>query len=361
VGTLSRAFVTGATGFVGYHLVSALLRRGVAVRALVRPRSPASDLVSLYDARREAPCATIAEAAARSECVVGDLADTQVLRDGISGCDTVYHVAADYRLWARDPSAMYRTNVEGTMNVLRAAEEAGAARIVYTSTVGTLGIPADGSAGTEDTPVRLEDMVGHYKRSKFVAEASARAYAGERGLNLVVVYPSTPVGERDKRPTPTGRIVVDFLKGRLPAYVDTGLNLVDVRDVAEGHILAAERGAPGRGYILGNTNLTLRDVLAELAAVTGEPAPTVRIPYWCAFAFAVADTLWSGCVCGREPRASLDAVRMARKCMFFDSSRAVRELQMPQSPIRPALRRSAEWFVAHGYCAPRTALAGGQA
>jgi dihydroflavonol-4-reductase len=253
---------------------------------------------------------------------------------------------------------MYRANVEGTMSVLRAAEAAGAARIVHTSTVGTLGIPADGTPGNEETPVRLDDMIGHYKRSKFLAEAAARAYAKERGLHLVVVYPSTPVGERDVKPTPTGRMIVDFVAGRMPAYVDTGLNLVDVRDVAEGHILAAERGASGRGYILGNANLTLREILVELSAVTGIPAPAMRMPYWCAFAFAFVDTFWTGVLRGHEPRASLEAVRMARKLMFFDSFRAVCELDMPQSPVRAALQRAVEWFLGHGYCEPRRAWTG---
>jgi len=327
-----RVLVTGASGFVGSHVARLLAERGDVVRVLVRRSSPVDHLVAL-----------------QCEPVIGDLCDSASVCSAVKGCDQVYHVAADYRLWCREPRSMYRTNVEGTLNVLRAALAAGIGRVVYTSTVGTLGNIGDGTPGTEETPVTLAEMVGHYKRSKFLAEEEVRRFAATEGLPVVIVNPSTPVGEGDLKPTPTGKIIVDFLRGRMPAYLDTGLNLVDVRDVAHGHLLAAERGRPGERYILGCRNVTLREILEMLSRITGLPAPTRRIPYAVALWAARIDTLVSGVVLGREPRIPLEGVLMARKRMFFDSSKAVRELGLPQSPVEGALARAVEWFRANGY------------
>ncbi len=328
------ALVTGATGFVGSHVVEALLGNGYRVRALARPTSRRENIAGM-------DC----------EVVLGDLLQPDTLHRAAMGVDLVFHVAADYRLWSRDPRSLYRTNIEGTANVLEAAHAARAHRIVYTSTVGVLGIPGNGSPGTEQTPVTLQDMVGHYKRSKFLAEERARKMAQEMALDMVIVYPSTPVGERDIKPTPTGRIIVDFLNGRMPAYVDTGLNLVDVRDVAAGHVLAVERGSAGGRYILGNQNVSLKQILEMLADIVGRPAPRARLPYWVAYGTAVLDTFFRGTLLGREPRAPLEGVRMASRRMYFDASLAVRELGLPQSPVREALRRAVAWFIANGYVA----------
>lgn len=312
------ALVTGANGFVGCHVVRALLARGDRVRALVRE---AADLRALKGLQ--------------CELVRGDLRDGAALRRAAEGCDLVFHVAADYRLWVTAPAAMYATNVEGTRNVLDAARRVGARRIVHTSTVGTLGIPA-GAPGREDTPVALADMVGPYKRSKFMAEQLALAAARD-GLPIVVVHPSTPIGSLDLKPTPTGRMIVDFLNRRMPAFVDTGLNLVDVADVARGHLLAAERGKVGRKYILGGENLTLEELLGRLALIAGLPAPKFRIPYPVAFGFALCAEAVARTVTRRPPRASLTEVRMARKRMFFDSARARAELGYAPGPIERAL------------------------
>lgn len=263
------------------------------------------------------------------------------------GVGALYHVAADYRLWTRDPEELRRTNVGGTENVLSAASEAGIARIVYTSSVGALGLTADGSPADEKTPVARDTIVGHYKKSKFDAERVAEAYAA-KGLPVVIVNPSTPVGERDVKPTPTGQLVVDFLNRRLPAYVDTGLNLVDVRDVASGHLLAAEKGRVGEKYILGHRNMTLKEILEMLASLTGLPAPTLRLPHAIPLAAAAVDTFVAGLL-GRPPRISLESVRMSRHRMFFDASKAVRELGLPQSPVEEALARSIRWFLENGY------------
>src|SRR5579872_662948 len=257
-----RVLVTGGTGFVGSHVARLLAERGDCVRALVRRTSKIDNL-----------------AAIDCEPVYGDLQDADSLRQAVKGCDVVFHVAADYRLWAPDPRELYRSNVEGTLNVLRAARGADVKQVVYTSTVGALGLPADGSPGTEETPVTLADMVGHYKRSKFLAEEEARRFAREENLSLITVHPSTPVGENDIKPTPTGKIVVDFLNRKMPAYIQTGLNMIDVRDVAMGHLLAAERGRPGEKYILGNQNISLRGILELLADITGLRAPRREIPY----------------------------------------------------------------------------------
>ncbi len=279
----------------------------------------------------------------------GDLRNPESLTRGMAGCSAVFHVAADYRLWSRDPQELYRSNVEGTRNVFTAAKMAGVERVVYTSTVGALGIPAGGKPGTEETPVSLGDMVGHYKRSKFLAEEVAREFVEKEGLAVVIVNPSTPVGENDIKPTPTGKIIVDFLNGRMPAFIQTGLNLIDVRDVAAGHLLALEHGAPGRRYILGNENVTLKRMLELLSEFTGKRAPKTQIPYAAAYGIAATDTFIFGTILRREPHIPLEGVRMARKLMYFDSSRAVSELGLPQTPIKEALSRAVKWFQENVY------------
>jgi len=319
--------VTGASGFVGGHVARLLAERGCPVRVLIRKTSDLRGIADLRVERR-----------------FGDLREAQTLDAAVDGCESVYHVAADYRLWTPDPSELYRSNVEGTKNLLEAARRAGVRRVVYTSTVGCIGVPG----GSEGSPVALADMTGHYKRSKFLAEQAALEYA-EAGLPVVVVNPTAPVGERDLKPTPTGRIIVDFLRGRMPAYVDTGLNLVDVRDVATGHLLAAERGRPGERYILGARNMTLRQILETLAGLTGRPAPKVRIPYAVAWAYGAAGTAlarWTG----REPRAPLEAVRMSRKKMWVRTEKAERELGFRAGPVEGALQRATEWFLTNQYC-----------
>ncbi|HEX8960917.1 MAG TPA: hopanoid-associated sugar epimerase [Geobacteraceae bacterium] len=325
-----KVFITGATGFIGASLARELLREGYSVRALVRPGSDRRNLAGLD-----------------VELWEGDLRDRGSLELGIKGCDTLYHAAADYRLWTRRPAEMYEINVDGTRNVLEAALRQGVSRAVYTSSVGTLGNPGNGIPGSETTPVALTDMVGHYKKSKFLAEREAESFV-TRGLPLIIVNPSTPVGELDVKPTPTGKIIVDFLNRKMPAYLDTGLNIIDVTDCARGHLLAARHGRVGEKYILGNQNLTLRDIFAMLAAITGVPAPRVRLPYTPILAAAYVNEALSR-VTGREPLIPLAGVQMARKFMFFDSSKAVRELGLPQSPVSDALRKAVDWFRANGY------------
>jgi dihydroflavonol-4-reductase len=266
----------------------------------------------------------------------------------MSGCEVVFHVAADYRLWIRDSADMYRSNVGGTRAIIRAAQDAGVRRIVYTSSVATMGFIGDGTLADEDSPVSLDDMIGPYKRSKFVAEQVALE-AAQDGVDVVVVNPTTPVGEHDIKPTPTGRIILDFLKRKFPAYVDTGLNLVDVVACARGHVAALEKGRAGERYILGGENLTLKQILHKLAAITSLPAPKVRLPYAVAYAAAVADTGVTGYVLHREPRATVDAVRMGRKKMFVTSSKAERELGWKVLPVQSALVRAVDWFRKHHY------------
>jgi dihydroflavonol-4-reductase len=282
------------------------------------------------------------------ERAVGDLREIDSLRRALQGCRQVYHVAADYRLWTKEPGELRRSNVEGTRNVLQAAAEAGVEKVVYTSTVGTVGMRRGGTPGTEDSPVSIADMTGHYKRSKFEAEQVALEFAAQ-GLPVVIVNPTAPVGERDLKPTPTGKIIVDFLRGAMPAYVDTGLNLVDVRDVASGHLLAAERGRPGERYILGARNMTLREILETLAGITGRPAPSLRLPYGLVLGFSLIETGWAG-LTGREPRVPLEGVRMARKKMFVTTDKAERELGFRPGPVEDALRRAVQWFRSNRYC-----------
>jgi len=323
--------VTGGTGFVGSRVARKLVAQGEEVRCLVRSSSVLRNLEGL---------------AVRT--VVGDLQDAASLVAAVRGCDTVYHVAADYRLWSLDPQELYRSNVEGTRNLLLAAEQAGCSKVVYCSSVGALGIPKDGGSGTETTPVTLEDMVGHYKRSKFLAEQEALA-AAARGVPVVIVNPSTPVGPNDIKPTETGRIITRFLNDEMPAYLDTGLNLIDVDDVAEGHLLAARKGRVGEKYILGNRNMTLRQILECLSQLTGKPAPRARIPYGAVLTVARVNEFFMGNLLRREPGIPVEGVRMARKKMFFDPAKAVQELNLPQSPVEDALDRAVGWFRDHGY------------
>jgi dihydroflavonol-4-reductase len=281
------------------------------------------------------------------EIARGDLRDPASVDAAAAGCHSVFHVAADYRLWAKDASELYRSNVDGTRNVLESAWRAGVTRVVYTSTVGCIGIPPDG-IGDESTPVTMDDMSGHYKRSKFLAERVAMEHAG-RGHPVVIVNPTAPVGSHDVKPTPTGRIVLDFLKGRMPAYLDTGLNIVDARDVAEGHLLAAEKGKPGERYILGGENLTLAAILGKLAGITGRKAPSIEIPYAVAYAAALVSTGWAA-LTGAEPRAPIEGVRMARKKMWVSAAKAERELGFRARPSGIALASAVEWFQVEGYC-----------
>jgi dihydroflavonol-4-reductase len=324
------ALVTGGTGFVGANLVRELIADGSAVRVLARPGG---------DRRALEGCAV--------EVAEGDLLDRGSLRRAASGVRRLYHVAADYRLWAPDPAALFGANVDGTRNVLEAAAEAGVQRIVYTSTVGALGIPKDGTPGDEQTPVTLADMVGPYKASKFLAERVAEEFAA-RGAPVVIVSPSTPIGPRDVKPTPTGQMIVDFLRGRMVASLDTGLNVVHVRDVARGHILAAERGRPGEKYILGHRNLSLLEIFRLLGRITGRRAPRLRVPYALAW-LAAAGMESVARLTGGPPAVPLTAVRMARKRMYFSPAKAVRDLGFPQTPVEQALRDAVEWFLAHGY------------
>ncbi len=329
------AFVTGATGFLGSHVARALQDNGAELRLLVRSSSNTRNIEQFKDADR----------------VNVDLNDRPALKTALSGCNVVFHVAADYRLWTPtkiDVDRMYRSNVEGTRTIIAAAQEAGVQRVVCTSSVATMGFKTDGSLVDESAPVSLGDMISHYKKSKFMAEQVALE-AGRKGANVVVVNPTTPIGEQDIKPTPTGRIIVDFLKRKFPAYVDTGLNLVDVRECARGHVLAMEKARPGERYILGGENLMLKQILDKLSAITGLPSPTVKLPYAVAFGFGVLDTLVTGHLLKKQPRASIDEVRMGRKIMFVTSAKAERELGWRTLPVDDALRRAAEWFKANGY------------
>ncbi len=328
------ALVTGGTGFVGANLVRELLAGGRSVRVLARPGGDRRAIAGLD-----------------VEVCEGDLLDPASLRRAVTGVRVLFHVAADYRLWARDAEDLHRANVGGTRAILQAAADAGVSRVVYTSTVGALGIPEDGAPGSEDTPASLEDMVGPYKASKFLAEQVALGFA-RQGLPVVIVNPSAPVGPWDVKPTPTGQMVVDFLRGKMFATLDTGLNLVHVRDVARGHLLAAERGRPGEKYILGNQNLSLAEIGRLLAEIAGIRPPRLRIPYAVAW-LAAASMEAAARVTGAAPRVPLTAVRMAKKRMYFSPAKAVRELGLPQTDVREALRAATDWFRVHGYVTPR--------
>jgi len=326
-----RIFVTGATGFVGHHVARALAAEGAQLRLLVRNSSKLANLEGIA-----------------GDTHTGDLLDPASLRPALAGVDAVVHVAADYRLWIPDPKQMYRANVDGTRELLRMAREARVPRFVYTSSVATMHFRTDGVVVNEDTPVTLADMVGHYKRSKFMAEQEATA-AAKAGQEVVILNPTTPIGPNDWKPTPTGRIFVDFLNSKFPAYVDTGLNLVDVGEVARAHVLALTKGKPGRRYILGGENLTLKQILDKMSAITGIPSPTVKIPFAVAATYAFFEELITGKIRGREPRATLEEVRMGRKKMYASSARAQQELGFRLLPVNPAMRAAIEWFRANGY------------
>ncbi len=326
-----KAFVTGATGFLGSHVAHVLSANGADLRLLVRPSSDLRNIERL-----------------NAERVIGDLRDAASLEKGMSGCEAVFHVAADYRLWVRDPQEMYRSNVEGTRAILQAAKKNGVRRVVYTSSVATMGFTGNGHLADENSPVSLQEMIGPYKRSKFMAEEVA-IQAGREGMNVVVVNPTTPIGEQDVKPTPTGRIVLDFLKKKFPAYVDTGLNLVDATECARGHVAAFEKARPGERYILGGENLTLKQILDKLGEITGLPSPRVKVPYFMALATGVVDEVVTGRIMGREPRATIDAVKMGKKKMFVSSAKAEQELGWKMVPVDGALRRAADWFRANCY------------
>jgi dihydroflavonol-4-reductase len=324
---LPDALVTGATGFLGWHVACLLTQRGQSVRALCRAGSQVREL--------------------DVEIARGDLREPESLRSAVRGCQVVYHVAADYRLWTKHPAEMYASNVEGTRNLLDAAAQAGVERIVYTSTVGCIGI-RNGSVGDETTPISIDDMAGHYKRSKWLAEQVALEKA-RAGVPVVIVNPTAPVGDHDWKPTPTGKIIVDFLSGKMPAFVDTGLNLIDVRDTAAGHLLAAERGTVGERYILGCENLTLQEILRRIASLSDRPVPTRRVPYALAYVTGLVTTGWAE-ITGRPPLAPLEAVRMARKKMFVNTSKAAAQLGFCPGSVDTALARAIGWFRANGYC-----------
>ena len=321
--------VTGATGFVGNHVARFLERQGERLRVLVRE---SSDLTTL-------------EGLAAERCI-GDLLDRPSLRRAAQGCSTVFHVAASYKLWSPDPGQMYSVNVEGTRNMLQAANRAAIERFVYTSSVGTIAPSRDGSPVTEQSPSSLNDMTGDYKRSKYLAERLVHRAARKMDMDIVIVNPTAPVGERDFKPTPTGQIVLDFLEGRMPAYVDTGLNLVDVRDVARGHWLAAQRGRAGERYLLGGENLSLRQILETLAEISGRRAPRIRLPYRLAWMAGAACSLWSG-ISKKSPAIPMEGVRMARRSMYADCRKAHRDLGLRPAPVRDALARSIGWIEEH--------------
>jgi len=326
-----KVFLTGATGFVGHHVALALAAEGGDLRLLVRKNSNLKNLEGIG-----------------GETHVGDLLEPESLRAGLEGCDAVMHVAADYRLWIRNPQTMYRANVDGTRELLRMAREARVPRVVYTSSVATMHFRTDGLVINEDTPVSLKDMVGHYKRSKFLAEQEA-IKAAQGGQSVIILNPTTPIGPNDAKPTPTGRIFVDFLNGKFPAYMDTGLNLVDVAEVARTHVAALTVGKPGKRYILGGENLTLKQILDKMSAITGIPSPTMKIPFAVAATYAFFEEWITGRIRGKEPRATLEEVRMGRKKMFASSARAQQELDFRIVPVYPAMRAAIEWFRANGY------------
>jgi dihydroflavonol-4-reductase len=328
-------FLTGATGFVGSHVARVLAGKGARLRLLVRSTSNLANLAGIP-----------------AETVVGDLRRPETFASTLAGCDAVFHVAADYRLWVRNPDAMYASNVVGTKDLLRLAREAGVPRFIYTSSVATMGFRSDGTIVNEDTPVSLDAMVGHYKRSKFLAEQEAVA-AARAGQQVIILNPTTPIGAGDIKPTPTGRIVVDFLNRKFPAYVDTGLNLVDVIEVARAHAAALEKGRAGERYILGGENLTLKQMLDKMSAITGLPSPRLRVPHDVAMVFAFFDENIQGRLLGREPRATVEAVRMGRKKMFASSTKAEVELGFQIVPVYQALRSAIEWFRTNGY-APKS-------
>jgi dihydroflavonol-4-reductase len=328
-------FLTGATGFVGSHVARAFVAQGARLHLLVRSTSRLDNLEGIS-----------------AGTVIGDLRDPESFRSALSDCEVLVHVAADYRLWVRDPQAMYAANVDGTRDLLALAREVGVRRVIYTSSVATMGFRKDGTIVDESTPVSLDDMIGHYKRSKYLAEQEA-IVAARDGQQVIVLNPTTPIGANDIKPTPTGQIVVDFLNRKFPAYVDTGLNLVDVDEVARMHVTALEHGEPGERYILGGENLSLKQILDKMSAITGIPSPSMEVPHAVAMAFAFFDEMVTGRLRGKEPRATVEAVRMGKKKMFASSAKAERVLGFRIVPVYAALRAAIDWFREHGY-APAT-------
>jgi len=329
-----KLFITGATGFVGSHVAALAAARGADLRLLARKTSNTANLPK------------------NAELILGDLREPSAFASALVGCDAILHVAADYRLWVPDPADMYKANVEGTRELLRLAGEAGVPRVVYTSSVATMGFKTDGTIVDENTPVSEADMIGHYKRSKWMAEQVALE-AARAGQQVIILNPTTPIGALDTKPTPTGRIVVDFLNKNFPAYVDTGLNLVDVREIARMHLVALQKGTPGERYILGGENLTLKQILDRLATITGLPSPKHKVPHAIAMAYAFFEETITGKLRGKEPRATVEAVRMGQKMMFASSAKAERELGLRVLPVEEALRSACRWFIANGY-APAT-------
>jgi len=327
-----KIFLTGATGFVGSHVARALIAQGADLRLLTRKTSNLTAIEGLP-----------------ADLVLGDLRSPDSLRSALTGCDALIHVAADYRLWVPDPAEMYLANVDGTRELLRLAREQNVPRVVYTSSVATMGFTRTNTIVDEDTPVTEADMIGHYKRSKWLAEKEVIHAAKDLGQHVILLNPTTPIGTGDSKPTPTGRIVVDFLNRKFPAYVDTGLNLVDVDEIARMHVAALERGIPGERYILGGENLTLKQILDKMSAISGLPSPATKVPHAIAMAYAFFDETWTGKILKREPRATVEAVRMGRKKMFASSAKAEGDLCFQIVPVYEALRAAMEWFVAHGY------------
>ena len=327
-----KTFITGATGFVGSAVSRRLLKEGHSVVALVRATSDKSNLAGLP-----------------VEIVTGDLTDPDSFAAALGGCDCLFHVAADYRLWVPNPPEMYESNVTGTRNLMLAALDAGVERIVYTSSVATLGLNSDGIPADESTPVRFSDMIGHYKRSKFLAEVEVKRLVKEENLPAVIVNPSTPVGPRDRRPTPSGRVIIDAASGRIPAYVDTGLNLISVDDVAVGHLLAMDRGKVGRRYILGGQNMTLRELLTQVAMIANQSPPKLRLPQSLVLPIAYFAEGWARLTDGGEPLITVDGVKLSKKKMFFSSERAMGELGFRPGPVEEALRDAVNWFRENNY------------
>lgn len=326
-----KALVTGATGFIGAAVVRALINAGTEVRVLARKESDFQNLSQF-----------------KLDGHYGDLRDRGSISRALTGCQHLYHVAAHYALWAKDPSIFYDVNVTGTRNLLETAREVGVERIVYCSTIGAIGLPPGGGLGTEETPVSLSQMAGDYKRSKYLAEQEVLKLA-KAGLPVVIVNPSAPVGEGDVKPTPTGQVIVDFMKGRMWAYIETGMNLVDVDDVAAGHLLAMQKGRVGERYILGNRNLTLREAFEILSRITGVKAPTVKLPWQAILPLAYANRFVADYITHKSPRIPLEGVRMAKYCMHYDCSKAIRELGLPQTPVEFALEKAVQWFREHKY------------
>ena len=337
---MAKVLVTGGTGFVGHHVARRLVRESYDVRVLARPASPVALL-------QEIPV----------EIVRGDLTDPASLRAAVQGCSAVFHVAADYRLWARRPEELYRSNVEGTEQILQAARDGGVEKVVYTSTVGTLDFSRNGKPATEDDSADPATLSGPYKKSKYLAEQVALRFARE-GYPVVIVNPSAPVGEGDRKPTETGKMILDFLNRKMPAYIDTGLNLVDVHDVAEGHLAALRRGQPGERYVLGGRNMSLREILETLATIAHLPAPKIQMPYGVALCAGVVDS-WVSRLLGRTPRIPLEGVKMARHKMYVSSAKAERDLGYHPGPVEPALERAVRWFVENGYVAARSKVRNG--